>query len=260
MAASANPNPSGGNQDVVVSNGNNSNNHSNSNTNNNTNSNSNSNGGRKSDNSATVEALKHTPEPGLAIEWTPEETAIVDNALVKFASETPFRRYALIADLLNDKTLRDVALRCRWMTKKESGKRRKDDMTRRHKDKKEKTADPSAKPSTLIAMRPNVPPYAPPMLIPDNDDGIPYEAIGGSTGQLLAQNSKVFDQISANFANLRAHDNINLFRQTRDNILTIMNELNNDMPGIMKQMPLPAKLNDELVTAMLGGPSHPMQP
>ncbi|MBA0575387.1 hypothetical protein Golob_027565 [Gossypium lobatum] len=39
---------------------------------------------------------------------------------------------------LKDKTVRDVALRCRWMTKKENGKRRKEDhiSTRKSKDRR----------------------------------------------------------------------------------------------------------------------------
>jgi hypothetical protein len=38
---------------------------------------------------------------------------------------------------MKDKTVRDVALRCRWMTKKENGKRRKEDhSSRKSKDKK----------------------------------------------------------------------------------------------------------------------------
>ncbi|KAL5711685.1 hypothetical protein ACHQM5_013943 [Ranunculus cassubicifolius] len=248
MAASANPSGGGGGEANTNNNNNNSNNNGVV-----------SNGNRKSsgDNSGTVQAMKHNP--GISAEWTAQEQAIFDQGLIKFASETPLMRYALIADQLNDKTLRDVALRCRWITKKESGKRRKDDMTRRNKDKKEKTADPSGKSSSgHIAMRPNVPPYAPPMIPMDTDDGISLEAIGGPTGHLLAQNAQVFEQISANFATFQIQENANLFRQTRDNILTIMNELNNDMPGIMKQMPLPVKLNDELANTLLG-PGRPIQ-
>ncbi|KAF9611761.1 hypothetical protein IFM89_034944 [Coptis chinensis] len=90
--------------------------------------------------------------------------------------------------------------------------------------------------------------------------GLP--AIGGPIGHLLEQNAQVFKQISANFATLQIHDvhkNINLFCQTRDNILTIMNILN-DMPGIMKEMPpLPIKLNEELANSILPRPTRPMR-
>eukprot|EP00262_Sarcandra_glabra_P003385 TRINITY_DN14063_c0_g1_i2.p1 TRINITY_DN14063_c0_g1~~TRINITY_DN14063_c0_g1_i2.p1 ORF type:complete len:250 (-),score=47.04 TRINITY_DN14063_c0_g1_i2:132-881(-) len=205
------------------------------------------------------QALKHNP--GLSMEWTAEEQSILQEGLTKYASESGIFRYAKIALLLQDKTVRDVALRCRWMTKKEGGKRRKEEhnLTRKNKDKKEKVADPSAKPSNHLAARPNVPPYALPMISMDNDDGISYKAIGGATGQLLEQNAQVFNQISANLQAYQIQENINLFCQTRDNILTILNDMN-DMPGIMKQMPpLPVKVNDQLANSILPRSSMSLQ-
>ncbi|KAG5586098.1 hypothetical protein H5410_046532 [Solanum commersonii] len=53
-------------------------------------------------------------------------------------------------------------------------------------------------------------------------------------------------------------ENINLFTQARNNIFTILNDLN-DTPEIMKQMPpLPVKLNDELASLIL--PPRPPLP
>ncbi|XP_058094272.1 uncharacterized protein LOC131240185 [Magnolia sinica] len=209
-------------------------------------------------NTGGTQTLKHNP--GISVEWTPEEQTILDEGLSKFSSESNIVRYAKIAMQLHDKTVRDVALRCRWMSKKESGKRRKDEhMARKNKEKKEKVLDPSAKPSTHMVARPNVPPYALPMPPMDNDDGISFKAIGGATGQLLEQNAQVFNQISANFTAYQIQENISLFCQTRDNILSILNELN-DMPGVMKHMPpLPVKLNEELANTILPRPPMPMQ-
>ncbi|KAK9281038.1 hypothetical protein L1049_003930 [Liquidambar formosana] len=198
----------------------------------------------------TQAALRHNP--GLSVEWTADEQSILDDLLVKYSSESIIVRYAKIAMQLKDKTVRDVALRCRWMTKKENGKRRKEDhnSARRNKDKKEKITDSSAKSSSHLT-RPSGPPFAPPMIHMDSDDGISFKAIGGVTGQLLEQNAQVFDQISANLAALQIHENINLFCQTRDNILKILNNLN-DTPEIMKQMPpLPVKINEDLANSML---------
>ncbi|XP_019053510.1 PREDICTED: uncharacterized protein LOC104598244 isoform X2 [Nelumbo nucifera] len=243
---------------------------------------SNGNSGAVPENSAPANALKHNP--GLSSEWTAEEQSILDEGLSKYASESIIVRYAKIAMQLQDKTVRDVALRCRWMTKKESGKRRKEDhnLTRKSKDKKEKVVESSVKSSSHLAARPNVPPYALPMIAMDNDDGISYRDIGGTTGQLLEQNAQFFNQISANLANyqmLGGHqglsssiiiiqasshvyvlqENINLFCQARDNILTILNDLN-DMPSIMKQMPpLPVKINEELANSILPRTNHLMQ-
>ncbi|KAI3459794.1 hypothetical protein Pfo_016457 [Paulownia fortunei] len=89
----------------------------------------------------------------ISIDWTPKEQAIFEEGLTKYASQSNIIRYAKIAAQLKDKTIRDVALRCRWMTKKESGKRRKEDINaRKTKDTKEKVIDSSTKPS-LLAMQ-----------------------------------------------------------------------------------------------------------
>ncbi|KAG8481309.1 hypothetical protein CXB51_026091 [Gossypium anomalum] len=189
--------------------------------------------------------MKHNP--GISLDWTLEEQAILDDGLKKYASEPSIIRYAKIALQLQNKT------------KKENSKRRKEEhnIARKSKDKKERVADPTAKP-TQFAARPNLSPYAPPMIPMDYDDGIPYRAIGGVTGELLEQNAHAFNQISANLAAFQIQENIGLLCQTRDNILKIMNELN-DIPDIMKQMQvLPVKLNDELANTILPPSSHPM--
>ncbi|KAI4324337.1 hypothetical protein L6164_023884 [Bauhinia variegata] len=213
--------------------------------------NANSNNGNSApESSGAGLAMKHNP--GISLDWTAEEQAILEDGLSKFGSESNIIRYAKIALQLQNKTVRDVALRVRWMTKKENSKRRKDEhnLTRRSKDKKERVSDPSAK-SSHFAARPNVPSYPPPMLTMDNDDGISFKAIGGPTGELLEQNAQALNQISANLSAFQIQENINLLCQTRDNILKIMNELN-DQPEVMKQMPpIPAKLNEELANSIL---------
>ncbi|CAL5333877.1 unnamed protein product [Camellia sinensis] len=200
----------------------------------------------------TQAALRHNP--GLAVEWTSDEQSLLEDLLTKFGSERNIVRYAKIAMQLKDKTVRDVALRCRWLSKKENGKRRKDDhnSSRKSKDKKvthaahrstgfpavnfvqlrplsnfsgsEKVTDSMAKSVSHAVNRSNGPPYAQPVISVDSDDGIPYKVIGGVTGQLLEQNAQALDQISANFTAFTIHENINLFCQARNNILTILNE------------------------------------
>ncbi|XP_057789637.1 uncharacterized protein LOC131006504 isoform X2 [Salvia miltiorrhiza] len=161
MAASANP--SG-----VHRNGNNNNN------------NGNSNGSVPENTSGSGVSLPGTAQtalrhnPGLSLDWTPEEQSTLEDLLTKYASETNIIRYAKIAQALKDKTVRDVALRCRWMNKKENGKRRKDDNnSRKSKDKKEKAIDSLPK-SSQVANRSNGPPYVQPMLM-ESDDGISYK-------------------------------------------------------------------------------------
>ncbi|XP_020599543.1 uncharacterized protein LOC110038950 [Phalaenopsis equestris] len=202
---------------------------------------------------ASSQALKH--DPGLTVYWTAEEQGTLEDMLSKYASDPPVVRYAKVAKLLPEKTVRDVALRSRWMTKKESGKRRKDDsLSRKTKDKKERATDSTAKPSPNLVARPNIPPYAMPMMSMENDDEISCKAIGGPTGQLLDQTAQIFSQISGNFNHFQINDNLTLFCQARDNILKIMNELD-DVPGIMSQMPpLPVRLNEELANTILPMP------
>ncbi|KAG5514911.1 hypothetical protein RHGRI_036080 [Rhododendron griersonianum] len=158
---------------------------------------------------ATQAALRHNP--GISVEWTTDEQSLLEELLTKYASERNIVRYAKIAMELKDKTVRDVALRCRWMNKKENGKRRKEDhsSTRKNKDKKEKGADPMAKSAPHATNRSSGPPYAQPVISMDSDDGISYKDIGGVTGELLEQNAHALDQISANFAAFKEVVNVN---------------------------------------------------
>ncbi|XP_022728146.1 uncharacterized protein LOC111283791 [Durio zibethinus] len=225
--------------------------------------NSNNSGGNTSATAAVSadkqSALRHNP--GISVDWTSDEQLMLEDLLPKYASDSTIVRYAKIAMQLKDKTVRDVALRCRWMTKKENGKRRKEDhnSARKNKDRREKGTESSAKSTPHLTTRPNGPSYAPPIIPMDNDDGIPSKAIGGVTGELLEQNAQMFNQVSANFAAFQIHDNISILCKARDNILSILNDLN-DLPEIMKQMPpLPVNVNEELANNILGHPSHQMQ-
>ncbi|KAF8398757.1 hypothetical protein HHK36_014615 [Tetracentron sinense] len=62
----------------------------------------------------SVPGLKHDTE--LAVEWSVDEQCKLEEGLVKFDDEPNIMRYIRIAATLRDKTVRDVALRCRWMT------------------------------------------------------------------------------------------------------------------------------------------------
>ncbi|CAH8356387.1 unnamed protein product [Eruca vesicaria subsp. sativa] len=218
------------------------------------------NGGKTTvdNNSETISALKHNP--GISVDWSHEEQSLLEDLLAKYASEPTIVRYAKIAIKMKDKTVRDVALRCRWMTKKENGKRRKEDLSsRKSKDKKEKTTDSSAKSTSHLNVHPNGPSYAAPMMPLDSDDGISYKAIGGVSGDLLEQNAQMFNQVSSNFSAFQIHENVNILCKARDNILAILNDLN-DMPEVMKQMPpLPVKVNQDLANSILPRPPHQMK-
>ncbi|GJM88236.1 hypothetical protein PR202_ga04276 [Eleusine coracana subsp. coracana] len=235
---------------------------------------------------STVAALRH--DPGLAVRWSPEEQALLDNGLAKYATDAAVVRYAKIAMSLPDKTVRDVALRCRWMAqhscrhepdqpvfepdqsirkeptapplplcaadrRKESNKKKKEELSKKNKEKKEKASDSSSKGPAHLVARPNAPPYTLPVL-PMDDDDVSYKAIGGPTGQLLEHNAQILNQIYTNISNMQVQDNLSLLCQTRDNILTVLKEIS-DVPEIMRQMPpLPVKLNEDLANSMLPRP------
>ncbi|XP_018434645.1 uncharacterized protein LOC108806929 isoform X2 [Raphanus sativus] len=209
-------------------------------------------------NSETISALRHNP--GISVDWTHDEQSLLEDLLAKYASEPTIVRYAKIAMKMKDKTVRDIALRCRWMT--ENGKRRKEEhSSRKSKDKKEKTTDSSsAKSTSHLNVHPNNgPAYAPPMMPLDTDDGISFKAIGGVSGDLLEQNAQMFNQVSSNFSAFQIHENVNILCKARDNILAILNDLN-DLPEVMKQMPpLPVKVNQELANSILPRPPHQMK-
>ncbi|KAE8676851.1 hypothetical protein F3Y22_tig00111582pilonHSYRG01383 [Hibiscus syriacus] len=261
--------------------------------------NSNNSGGNTSSAAAisadTQSALRHNP--GISLDWDPEEQTMLEDLLVKFASDSTIVRYAKIAKQLKDKTVREVALLCRWMSwvvvgatagggtmvggEEEHGRLLKFLKPQVYKEivSQEKGTDSSAKATPHLTARPNGPAYAVPMIPMENDDGIPYEAIGGVTGELFEQNAQMFNQISSNFAAFQmkpiVHDNINLLCKARDNILTIMNDRMgysgwvrfdpyglslNDLPEVMKQMPpLPVKVNEELANIILRHSSHQMK-
>ncbi|MBA0616283.1 hypothetical protein Godav_016342 [Gossypium davidsonii] len=215
--------------------------------------------------------LKHNP--GISMDWTLEEQAILENGLQKHALEPSVTRYAKIALELQNKTVRDVALRCKWMTKKENSKRRKEglNLARKIKDKRtvlclstsllnihirrdvnycfhsHSTLSSTHKERvhlsgnhTHFAAQPNLPPYPTPMIPVDFNDGISYTAIGGVTGELLEQNAQSLNRISENIAALQVKLN--------------------DMPDAMRQMPqLRERIRDKMFNFLLSPSPHPMQ-
>ncbi|XP_073299621.1 uncharacterized protein [Primulina huaijiensis] len=185
----------------------------------------------------------------ISMEWTPEEQTMLEEGLVKYASESNIIQYAKIAVQLNNKTVRDVALRCRWMTKKEVTKRRKDDFNaRKSKERKEKVVDSSAKPSRFAIQSGFS--HASGMASDSYDDGISYNDVTSVTQRLIQQNSWAFKQISSNLSSHQIHDNIGLLNQARGNLNKILNNLN-VMDPTMKKMPLLPKVNEELASTIL---------
>ncbi|CAA2954886.1 Hypothetical predicted protein [Olea europaea subsp. europaea] len=201
----------------------------------------------------SVPGLKH--DTGLAVEWSVEEQYKLEEGLDKYANEPNIMRYIKIAASLRDKTVRDVALRCRWMSRK---RRKQEDhiLARKVKDRKDKFMESPLKNNMSLASAMNVAPHS--LFINHREPSyyMPFEVLTDTTKQLLEENNHAFGQISANISNLKLQENIDLFCRARNNINTVLNEMRS-MPGIMSQMPpLSVIINEELASSILPSSSQ----
>ncbi|XP_076935769.1 uncharacterized protein LOC143602604 [Bidens hawaiensis] len=186
--------------------------------------------------------LKH--DTGFAVEWSVEEQQKLEEGLSKFADEPSIMRYIKIAAAFRDKTVRDVALRCKWMARK---RKKQDDphIGKRLKDKKDKLVESSSKQSISP-----VPTFKAPFSATLNNriqiDSVTFEALSGSIRNLLEQNNQVLGQILANMSLMKLQENIDLFSHTKNNITAILNEMRY-IPG----PPFPVSLNEDLAHSIL---------
>ncbi|CAH2066096.1 unnamed protein product [Thlaspi arvense] len=189
-------------------------------------------------------------DTSLASEWSTQEQFKLEEGLEKYKDKPSIMKYIKIAATLPDKTVRDVALRCRWMTRK---RRKAEELNcgKRISSSKDKHAESSSNSSIPSVLPENMAAY--PFLMPftSSSKHITCEDLSGHAISLLEQNSRAFSQIRANLSSYKVQDNIDLFCQTRNNLLTIQNDMNN-MPGLMSQMPpLPIAINDDLSATIL---------
>ncbi|CAI9296563.1 unnamed protein product [Lactuca saligna] len=199
----------------------------------------------------SVPELKH--RAGVAVEWSVEEQYKLEEALLKYANEPGIIRYVKIAATLRNKTVRDVALRCRWMARK---RRKHEELSlwKKSKDKKDKLVEFSSKPGVLPPISTfNVAPFSVSMNNRVQTDGNHVEALQGSIRHLLEQNKQVIGQISTNMCALKLQDNVNLFSQMKNNISAILNDMR-FIPG----PPLPVSLNEDLANTILSTKNQTM--
>ncbi|GKB14702.1 homeodomain-like protein [Tanacetum coccineum] len=197
---------------------------------------------------------------GLPVEWSVEEQYKLEEALPKYADEPGIIRYVKIAATLRNKTVRDVALRCRWLARKRR-KHEELNLWKKSKDKKDKLVESSLKPGLQSASTFNVAPFSVMMNNRVPGDGTHVEALysfidtmtcikfieaatRGSIRHLLERNSQVLCQISDNLSALK--DNFDLFSQTKNNLSAILNDMR-CMPG----PPLPVSLNEDLANTII---------
>ncbi|CAI0405142.1 unnamed protein product [Linum tenue] len=191
-------------------------------------------------------------DTGLAVEWSAEEQYKLEEGLEKFSDEPSIMRYIKIAATIPEKTVRDVALRCRWMTRK---RRKAEDYTtgKKFNNRREKLVESSSKMIVPSPLAQNLSVYPLMMQNMNQTASLPFEVSGisGTSRHLLEQNIQAFSQISANLSAFKFQENIDLFCHTRNNITAVLNDMR-EMPGIMSQMPpLPVSINDDLANSLL---------
>ncbi|KAL9416841.1 hypothetical protein AB3S75_039931 [Citrus x aurantiifolia] len=207
--------------------------------------------------SVSIPGLKH--DAGLAVEWTVQEQYKLEQGLLNYADEPNIMKYIRIASTLQDKTVRDVAMRCRWMTRK----RRKAEehyLGKKVNNRKDKLVELNLKTNIPLVMQQNNTAYPVTMQHMYRNVPISFEVLGisGTTRHLLEQNALAFSQIRANLSTFKLQDNIELFCCTRSNITATLNDMR-CTPGIMSQMPpLPESVNEDLASSILPNASQSM--
>ncbi|KAJ0973032.1 hypothetical protein J5N97_020991 [Dioscorea zingiberensis] len=168
------------------------------------------------------------PQPSPVVVWTAEEQEILQQGLIKYCMDSGFDLYARIAADLQGKSIRDVAMRCKWMTRR--------------------------------ARYPSISPYAPPV-VPMHDNDV--NAIDGHIGSLLDTNKQLFSRIEANLSQSNPMENISLLTAALCNILEIKARYEESL--ITNNMPMPAlpvTLENYLVDFVVGMASaqYPIPP
>ncbi|MQM15782.1 hypothetical protein Taro_048733 [Colocasia esculenta] len=180
-----------------------------------------------------VPGLKH--DTGLAVDWSLEEQASLERGLVKYSNEPNIMKYIKIAATLHNKTVRDVALRCRWMTNKENVKRRKlEEYCAGKKMKDRKNYDPLNLQLSFI-----------------HSDGyfifLQYQVLMGQCNCYWRKRLNFY-------ARLKLQDNVDLFFHTKNNVTAILKRMH-ETPGIMSRMPpLPESMDEKLFDTLLCAP------
>ncbi|XP_022725540.1 uncharacterized protein LOC111281958 isoform X2 [Durio zibethinus] len=201
----------------------------------------------------SVAGLEH--DTGLAVEWSVDEQYLLEDGLEKNKVEPNIMKYIKIAAALPDKTVRDVALRCRWMQRKRM-KPEELNAGKKVNNRKDKLVGSSSKMNMPSALPQNMAAYTHMMHHLDQNERMPSKGISATTMHLLMQNAQALSQITSNLSAYKLQDNIDLFCHTRSNITAILNDMR-EMPGLMSQMPaLPVSVNEDLANSILPGATN----
>ncbi|VVA94009.1 unnamed protein product [Arabis nemorensis] len=188
--------------------------------------------------------LKH--EAALAVDWSVEEQYMLEKGLSKFKDEPQVTKYVKIAATLPDKSVRDVAMRCKWMTQK---RRKGEEHSAGTNVSYRKAVDLPPKLNMFSSLPQQNAPYV--MNNISQSARMPFEGLSDAVMELLRQNAQAFSQISSNLSACKPQDNISLFYLARNNISAILNDMK-ETPGIISRMPpLPVSINNDLASSLM---------
>ncbi|CAN8318232.1 unnamed protein product [Cochlearia groenlandica] len=177
----------------------------------------------------------------ISMDWSSKEQSILEDGLIRYASEPSVSRYAKIASELENKSVRDVAMRCKWTYNHESNKRRKEDynggyVVRDRVNNKEII-------DMVVASNSASHKFVPPLFLREEDR---------INNELLHQNNQFFKQISSNLTSSKLIENMILFYKSRENIEKLLHNMNENVPEPIKHMPpLPIGFNNKLLESIL---------
>ncbi|CAL9210688.1 uncharacterized protein LOC135616662 [Musa acuminata AAA Group] len=191
---------------------------------------------------------RFTHVTGLPAYWSPDELRLLNIGLVKYANKQSVSKYAEIASMLPQKTIRDVALRCQWMTNKGNGNKRKIEEYYPAKTMKDMMGGSCSTANIHVA----------PNSLPLHQMNIYNRFQPVETKHLIDENYSCLRAIAKNLEEGTVQENISLFLHTRNNITVIENRINamsattNHLPLSMTHMPpLPISVNDQLLSSLI---------
>ncbi|KAJ1271917.1 hypothetical protein BS78_06G162800 [Paspalum vaginatum] len=195
----------------------------------------------------------------LASDWTPLELQILRNGLERYVHEQGIMKYIKIAASLQNKTVRDVAMRCQWVGKKVNTRRRKsqEQQTGRNiKERKVGSQDKFVEPAPWGANHPLQTGMGASSFIPQNVQSNPLLSGASETDlvqHLLEENNRLLIQIKTNIRTFQVHSNFDLFHRARSNINDLL-QITAQLPGMRTKMPpLRVSVNENLASFVLPG-------
>nr|TKW05510.1 hypothetical protein SEVIR_7G181200v2 [Setaria viridis] len=191
----------------------------------------------------------------LAADWTHLELQILRDGLEKYVHEQGIMKYIKIAASLPNKTVRDVAMRCQWVGKVNTRRRKPQEhhTGRNIKERKDKFVEPAlwgANRPLQTGMRAN-------SFVPHNVQNNLFVSgaseIDRPVQHLLEENNWLLNQIETNILTFQAQNNIDLFHRAKRNINDLQH-ITTQLPGMSTKMPpLRVSVNESLASFVLPG-------